>query len=80
MNVMERIKSPTPKFFRIIRNVGLTLVGISASIIALPAAIPTLVLPAIAVKIAGFLAVAGTVASGVSQTAVEGEQMHKPVE
>ncbi|HJW16671.1 MAG TPA: hypothetical protein VJ499_06110 [Flavisolibacter sp.] len=71
MNIQQRIQSPTPKFFKKVRNVGLILAAISASILAAPVA-----LPAVVIQVAGYLAVAGGVASAVSQTAAE-EQENK---
>jgi hypothetical protein len=62
MNLLERAVSPTPTFFQKLRNIGLVLAAISAAIVSAPVAIP-----AIIIKIAGYLAVAGTVLSGVSQ-------------
>ncbi len=62
MNLVERAVSPTPTFFQKLRNIGLVLAAISAAIIAAP-----VTLPAIIKTIAGYLAVAGTVLSGVSQ-------------
>jgi hypothetical protein len=67
-NIAQRVKSPTPKFFKKLRNIGLTIAGIAGTIIAAPVA-----LPAIIIKVAGYLVVAGGVLSGASQTAVEGE-------
>ena len=32
MNIVERAKAPTPKFFKILRSIGLALLGISGSI------------------------------------------------
>jgi ABC-type xylose transport system permease subunit len=66
MNLIERLQSPTPKFFRILRNVGLVLGAASAAILAAPVA-----LPAAIVTVAGYLAVAGGVITAVSQTAVD---------
>ncbi|PRZ20314.1 hypothetical protein [Flavobacterium granuli] len=66
MNVVERAKAPTPKFFKILRTVGLTLLAISGSVIAAP-----IVLPATVVTVAGYLAVAGGVISAVSQITVD---------
>jgi uncharacterized membrane protein HdeD (DUF308 family) len=66
MNIQQRIQSPTPKFFKKVRNVGLILAAISASILAAPVA-----LPAVVIQMAGYLAVAGGVVSAVSQTAAE---------
>jgi uncharacterized membrane protein HdeD (DUF308 family) len=62
MNLIDRAKAPTPKFFRILRTVGLTLLAVSGSVLAAPVA-----LPAALVSVAGYLAVAGGVISAVSQ-------------
>ena len=68
MTLLERAVSPTPTFFQKLRNIGLALAAISAAIIAAPVS-----LPAIVVTIAGYLAVAGTVLSSVSQITVAGD-------
>lgn len=68
MKLSERVQSPTPKFFKKVRNIGLILAAISGTIVAAPIA-----LPAVVIQIAGYLGVASAVASAVSQTAVEGE-------
>ena len=65
MNIVERIKAPTPKFFKILRSIGLALLGISGTIVAAP-----IVLPATVVTVAGYLAVAGGVVSAVSQVTI----------
>ena len=69
MNLLERAVSPTPTFFQKLRNIGLALAAISAAIMTAPVA-----LPAIVTTIAGYIAVAGTVLSGVSQITVSGDQ------
>jgi len=66
--LIDRIQSPTPKFFKKLRNIGLVLATVAGTIAAAPVA-----LPAVIIKIAGYLALASGVASAVSQTAVEGE-------
>jgi len=66
MNIVERAKAPTPKFFRVLRSIGLALLGISGSIIAAP-----VILPAAIVTAAGYVAVAGGVISAVSQITVD---------
>lgn len=68
MNIAERVQSPTPKFFKKVRNISLALAAVSATILAAPIG-----LPAVLIKIAGYLAVAGSVAGTISQTAVKGE-------
>ena len=65
MNVIDRLASPTPTFFQKLRNIGLVLAAVSASIVAAPVA-----LPAIVVTVAGYLAVAGTVLGAVSQITI----------
>ncbi len=66
MNIAKRAKAPTPKFFKILRTIGLALLGISGSVMAAPVALPAAVVTA-----AGYLAVAGGVMSAVSQVTVE---------
>lgn len=66
MNIVERVKAPTPKFFRVLRNIGLSLVAVSGVLLTSPVA-----LPAGIITLAGYLTVAGTVMSAVSQTVVE---------
>lgn len=66
MNITERAKAPTPKFFRILRTIGLSLLAVSGSIIAAPIALPIGL-----VTIAGYVAVAGGVLSAVSQVTVD---------
>ena len=60
---------PTPVFFKKIRNIGLALAAVSASILAAPIA-----LPVVLTNIAGYLAVAGGVMTALSQTAVKMEK------
>jgi hypothetical protein len=66
MSVLERMQEPTPKFFRVLRTIGLSLVAAGGALVAAPVA-----LPAVVVTIAGYLTVAGTVMTAVSQSAVE---------
>lgn len=63
--VIERMKEPTPKFFTLLRNVGLALTAVSGALATAPVAIPAAIVTA-----AGYLAVAGAIASAVSQAAV----------
>ncbi|MDD2985543.1 hypothetical protein [Flavobacterium sp.] len=66
MNIAKRAKAPTPKFFKILRTIGLALLGISGSVMAAPVALPSAVVTA-----AGYIAVAGGVMSAVSQVTVD---------
>ncbi|KXO01147.1 membrane protein [Aequorivita aquimaris] len=65
MNIIERYKKPTPKFFKIIRNLGIGMIISGATILAAPVA-----LPAVLLTIATYITVAGTVVTAVSQAVV----------
>ena len=67
LTIGERLVSRTPRFFKTVKTIGLTLVAASGALLAAPAA-----LPALLTTIAGYIAVAGTVATAVSQAVVEG--------
>ncbi len=62
MNVIKRAKAPTPKFFKLLRTIGLVVAAVGGSIVAAP-----IVLPLTVVTLGGYLAVAGGVLSAVSQ-------------
>jgi len=66
MSVVQRVKAPTPPFFKTLRTIGLALAAIGGAILASPIA-----LPAGLVAAAGYVALAGGVVTAVSQTAVD---------
>ena len=66
LSLVQRITAPTPKIFKVFRTVGLTLAAAGGAILAAPA------MPLILVTIAGYLTVAGTVMTAISQVAVDG--------
>ena len=59
------MRKPTPPFFRKVRNAGLAMISIGTSVMAAPVAIPFVI-----GKLAGYITVAGTVMSAVSQAVV----------
>ncbi|THU34879.1 hypothetical protein FAM09_23075 [Niastella caeni] len=67
--IINRMQDSTPKFFKILRTIGVSLVAVSAAVFASPAHLPNIV-----TDIAGYLAVAGSVMGAVSQTAVLNEE------
>ena len=69
MNVVERALAPTPKWFKILRTVGIALATIGGTIIAAPVALPVGLVSA-----AGYLVLGGSIISVVSQTAVKSEE------
>lgn len=66
MNIIKRAKLPTPRFFRILRNIGLLLAGAGAAVLASPVQLHHTI-----VDVAGYLALAGSVISAVSQVTVD---------
>jgi uncharacterized membrane protein HdeD (DUF308 family) len=60
--IINRAKAPTPKFFKVLRTVGLALAAVGGTILAAPIA-----LPAIITTVGGYIAVAGGVLSAASQ-------------
>ncbi|WP_159951380.1 hypothetical protein [Polaribacter septentrionalilitoris] len=69
MKIIERYQKPTPKFFRLLRNIGIALATAGGAIIAAPVSIPASI-----VTIATYMTVAGTVATAVSQAVVSDEK------
>ncbi|SDX20364.1 hypothetical protein [Aequorivita viscosa] len=66
MNILDRYKKPTPKFFRILRTLGVGLATAGGTILAAPVSIPAWL-----ISIATYVVVAGTVVTAVSQAAVD---------
>ena len=69
MNLIKRAKAPTPKFFRVLRTIGLVLAALGGTIVAAPVALPVVVS-----SVGGYLAVAGGVLSAVSQITTKAEE------
>lgn len=68
MKLLQRAKAPTPKFFRVLRTIGLALAAAGGTLLAAPVAIPVGL-----VTVAGYLTLAGGVMTAVSQITVDGE-------
>ena len=69
LNLVSRVQEPTPKWFRIVRNIGLALSAVGGVLVAAPVA-----LPAAVVSVGGYLLLGGTIIGAVSQTAVSAEE------
>lgn len=66
MNIIDRAQAPTPKLFKVLRNVGLVLATVGGVLITAPVSLPVTI-----VTIGGYLTVAGGVLSAVSQITVD---------
>ncbi|SNV32053.1 Uncharacterised protein [Chryseobacterium taklimakanense] len=69
LNLISRIQEPTPKWFRIVRNIGLALSAVGGVIATAPVS-----LPAGIVTLGGYLLLGGSIIGAVSQTAVSAEE------
>jgi uncharacterized membrane protein HdeD (DUF308 family) len=72
MNLVDRTLAPTPKWFKVLRTVGVALASVGGIIIASPVALPVGL-----VSVAGYLVLGGSIISVVSQTAVQSEEEPK---
>ena len=72
MNLIQRVKAPTPKFFKVLRSIGLGLAAVGGTILATPIALPVVI-----ASIGGYLAVVGSVVSAVSQVTTLNEAEHE---
>ena len=61
-NILNRASAPTPKFFKVLRTIGLALAAVGGTILAAPVALPVIV-----TTIGGYVAVAGAVLTTASQ-------------
>jgi hypothetical protein len=75
MNLVKRLKAPSPKFFTVLRNIGLALAALGGTILAAPIALPLMV-----TAVGGYLAVAGGVLTAVSQLTTVAEEGPEPSE
>ena len=66
LNLVERVTAPTPKWFKIIRTVGIALTAVGGAILTAPVALPTTI-----VTVAGYVLLGGTVATAIAQTAMQ---------
>ena len=63
--IINRATAPTPKFFKVLRTVGLALAAVGGTILTAPIALPVIV-----TTIGGYVAVAGGVLSAASQLTI----------
>lgn len=67
-NLLNRLQSETPKFFKTVRNIGIICAAIGGVLIAAPVALPVAVVTA-----GGYLLTAGAVCTAVAQSVTKNE-------
>ena len=73
LNLTDRVLAPTPKWFKVLRTVGIALASVGGIIIASPVTLPVGIVSA-----AGYLILGGSIISAVSQTGVKTEEEPEP--
>lgn len=63
--IIKRATAPTPKFFKVLRTLGVTLAAVGGTIVAAP-----ITLPIVVATIGGYLAVVGGVLTATSQLTI----------
>ena len=71
--LMERWVAPTPKFFKVLRNIGLVISAVGTAILSAP-----VTLPATLIAISGYLVTAGGVVTAVSQLTILHDDTPEP--
>ena len=69
MTLVQRWKAPTPKFWKKVQRVAITLGAVAGVIITAPVSIPATI-----ITVAGYVATAGTVAATLSQLTVDNNE------
>lgn len=72
MSLTQRWNAPTPKFWKRVQKVAITVGAIAGVIIAAP-----ITLPAAVITVAGYVATAGTVAATLSQLTIENNEQRQ---
>jgi hypothetical protein len=72
MELIDRIKSPTPKWWQKVRNVALIASGIAGGLLVAPIALPIGVVTALT-----YVAVVGGTIAGTAQATKENKEIEK---
>lgn len=70
LNLLKRLQGETPKFFKRVIALSLTLSAVGAALVSVNAAIPGFVLPPFLLTLSQWFIVSGIVAAAVSKTTV----------
>jgi ABC-type xylose transport system permease subunit len=72
MNIMKRWSSKTPKFWKKVQRIAITVGAVGGVIISAPVAMPAFIL-----TLSGYAITAGTVAAALSQLTIETNEQRK---
>ena len=69
MSLEQRWNAPTPKFWKRVQKIAITLGAVAGVILTAPVSVPAAV-----ITVAGYVATAGTVAATLSQLTIENNE------
>ena len=69
MSIAQRWNTPTPKFWKRVQKIAITLGAVAGVILTAPVSVPAAV-----ITVAGYVATAGTVAATLSQLTIENHE------
>lgn len=69
MSIVQRWNAPTPKFWKRVQKIAITLGAVAGVILTAPVSVPAAV-----ITVAGYVATAGTVAATLSQLTVDNNE------
>lgn len=69
MSLEQRWNAPTPKFWKRVQKIAITLGAVAGVILTAPVSVPAAV-----ITVAGYVATAGTVAATLSQLTIENHE------
>ena len=69
MSIAQRWNAPTPKFWKRVQKIAITLGAVAGVILTAPVSVPAAV-----ITVAGYVATAGTVAATLSQLTIENHE------
>ena len=74
MNPIERLKKPTPPFFKRVIAIAMSVSAAGAALLTAPTVVDGFVLPNTLTTLAQWMVVAGIVASAIAKTTVDDNQ------
>lgn len=69
MSIQQRWNAPTPKFWKRVQKIAITLGAVAGVILTAPVSVPAAV-----ITVAGYVATAGTVAATLSQLTIDNNE------
>lgn len=73
LNIIQRLKAPTPDLFKKVSKIGIALGIVGGAIVGIPATV--VVLPGVIITIGGYLVATGSVAAIIAKITVDWDKI-----